>query len=161
MFKGKFFILLLLLIFSSAGAASAHGLYGYQNNDKSLVVYFEYSEGEPAAYGAVSVFSPSDGKFEYQKGRSDQNGYFAFRPNEVGTWKIMLDDAQGHQTQAIVEVPPDFFTSEKNTEPVVKIVEPAVKKPTPINIILGLSVLFNFFLLALYYRRGRQTKAGA
>ncbi len=161
MLKGKFFILWLLLIFSSVGSASAHGLYGYQNNDKSLVLYFEYSEGEPAAYAAVSVFSPSDEKFEYQKARSDQNGYFAFRPNEAGSWKIVLDDAQGHQSQVAVEVPADFFKSEKNAEFAIDVSEHAAKGPTPINIILGLSVLLNLFLLALYYRRCRQTKAGA
>ncbi len=82
---------------------SAHGT-GYKiiESSKAVVIEFYYSGGEPMSYAQVLVFSPQDQKTEYQNGRTDRKGRFAFYPDISGNWRIEISDGMGHKVQAEV-----------------------------------------------------------
>ena len=54
------------------------------------------------SYAQTMIFSPQDQKTEYQNGRTDRKGRFAFYPDIVGKWRIEVSDGMGHKVQAEV-----------------------------------------------------------
>lgn len=133
--------------------ALAHGT-GYTRHDSAETVSFSfyYASGEPMAYCAVSVFSPDNAELEFQNGRTDQRGGFAFLPNQTGAWKVHVKDGRGHAVQAevpVADVPQGAMTMEGSG-----------RIPPWIGVLLGLSLLGNAFL-AHRQRRGVGSKATA
>jgi nickel transport protein len=179
-------LLVFLLALSAPGAteeARAHGT-GWQEQppDDSVAVRFFYSDGTPMAYSEISVFSPSDPGVAYQKARTDRSGWFVFRPTEPGFWKFGVNDGQGHLAEGEIEVPADTVA-----EPVAAAAaETPANAPAPaagetvadaplarprktmasggavsskrIEAALGLSVILNFALLALLFRKRNKEK---
>ncbi len=83
--------------------AQAHGTnFRILSGNKAVTAEFYYSDDEAMSYAGVLVFSPQDGKKEYQNGRTDKNGRFAFYPDTAGTWRIEVNDGMGHKVQAEV-----------------------------------------------------------
>ncbi|MEW5944574.1 MAG: hypothetical protein AB1742_00090 [bacterium] len=82
--------------FLTGVTSSAHGVNYEIKNRKGVVIRIAYDDGKPMSYAAVKIFSHSDKKLEYQNGRTDKNGCFVFLPDEVGAWKITVDDGAGH-----------------------------------------------------------------
>jgi nickel transport protein len=64
-----------------------------------VVITAEFDDGEPASYAQVKIYSPDGGQIEYQNGRTDKNGCFAFLPDRPGEWNITIVDGMGHRIQ--------------------------------------------------------------
>ncbi|GAB7023240.1 hypothetical protein [Salidesulfovibrio brasiliensis] len=125
--------------------AAAHGL-GHRLLESGQATVFEtsYSTGEPVAYGEVLVYGPGEGKAEYQNGRTDANGRFAFVPNADGRWNVVVDAGMGHRHTFDVEVDESG-----------RVVSREVKQGTMIPALLGVSLLANLGLAGLLLRRRR------
>lgn len=88
-----------------SGVAAAHGTHHVIMNDaRAIVLEFLYTGPSPMLYSAVEVFAPDQDKRPYQTGRTDENGRFAFVPARPGTWRLKVDDGDGHRHQVSVEV---------------------------------------------------------
>jgi len=101
----RIFWFFLLAILGTSGPGLAHGVHHEVLTDSSVIIRVEYEEGGAMSYADVFVYSPDDDKVEYQNGRTDKNGVFAFVPDKPGVWKIRVDDGQGHglATEVTVE----------------------------------------------------------
>jgi len=92
-----FELLLSLVLFPiMASTTWAHGVVYEVKEDKAVILKVGYDDGEPMSYAEVEIFSPRDEKIEYQNGRTDEEGCFAFLPNAVGEWKVKVNDGMGH-----------------------------------------------------------------
>ncbi len=87
----------ILLVFAFLAISSetfAHGT-GYRRSElESVPLEFFYSTGEIMSYCEFKIYSPSDDKFAYQSGRTDENGRVSFIPNVSGLWRAVVND--GH-----------------------------------------------------------------
>jgi len=107
---GKLSFLLLLLLLNSV--LFAHEVtFKVVSCAPAIIVQAEYSAAEPVAYADVRIYSPESLKTGYQNGHTDIAGYFAFVPDQAGTWTFSIDDGLGHLAKTTVTVSPDFFTS--------------------------------------------------
>jgi len=104
----RIFSFLMLAILATAGLALAHGVDHEVVTDSSVIIKVAYEEGGAMSYADVFVYSPEDDKVEYQNGRTDKNGVFAFVPDKPGVWKIKVDDGQGHGLVTEVTVESDM-----------------------------------------------------
>lgn len=85
--------------------AAGHGTdYRILDSKAAIAVEFIYSDNQPMRYAEVLVFSPDENEFEYQNGRTDRNGQFAFYPDSPGEWRIQADDGTGHMEKVSIEV---------------------------------------------------------
>lgn len=66
-----------------------------------MAVEFFYSDKTPMRYAEVLVFSPENEKAEYQNGRTDQSGRFAFLAETPGEWQMKVNDGMGHATVTV------------------------------------------------------------
>jgi nickel transport protein len=73
----------------------------------SVVARAAYAGSDPVSFAEVAVHKPGL-ETEYQTGRTDRNGYFAFVPDGPGSWRIIVDDELGHRTEKTVDVPSPF-----------------------------------------------------
>ena len=74
----------------------AHGVRGTTSGGaEALCASFAYDDGGPMGYAEVEVLAP-EAEQPFQTGRTDRNGYFCFRPDTVGRWKLSAKDADGH-----------------------------------------------------------------
>lgn len=165
MFK---FILFFIFTFVLPSLANAHGLEGkVRENSTVVVIVFNYSTGDPAKYVEASVFSPQNSDIEFQTGRTDMLGQVVFAPNAPGQWKIVVEDTQGHKTEQLVQVDeqvPGQVTTGQVTGQVAGQVagqgqgflvtkslhEQKNGASTKFKIVLGLSLILNISLLALW-----------
>ncbi len=141
--------LVFMMIFLLPQTTPAHGL-GYAQLGAAPVVSirFAYSTGDPLAYGAIKVYAPGNDKIEYQNGRTDASGCFAFLPNASGVWKLAAADGQGHALN--VEIPVNLEL-EQNTGPELSV--PAVPLelaglgglPLWLKALIGVSLLLNIY----------------
>ena len=84
---------------------AAHGTdYRLLDEKSAVVVEFIYSDNQPMAYAEVLVYSPENDSVEYQNGRTDMNGRFAFYPQSPGNWRIQADDGTGHLERVSIEI---------------------------------------------------------
>ena len=152
MFK---FILFFIFTFVLPSLANAHGLEGkVRENSTVVVIVFNYSTGDPAKYVEASVFSPQNSDIEFQTGRTDMLGQVVFAPNAPGQWKIVVEDTQGHKTEQLVQVDeqvPGQVTGQGQGFLVTKSLhEQKNGASTKFKIVLGLSLILNISLLALW-----------
>ncbi len=129
------------------------------SDNKAMTAEFYYSDGEAMSYAGVLVFGPGDEKTEYQNGRTDRNGRFAFYPDKNGTWRIEANDGMGHKAQAAVEVREEKSAeteAEKNISP--SHAESGNKGTSSMLLksVLGLSLIFNIFFVIYLWKRNRQ-----
>ena len=82
----------------------AHGIVYEVKEDKTVVIKVAYDDGEPMSYAKIKIFSPDNKDIEHQNGRTDKNGCFAFLPDKVGQWQVIVDDGMGHRVTTKVEV---------------------------------------------------------
>ena len=138
----------------TAGKAFAHGSGWSQENAFAVVLSLYYADQSPMLYCEVQIFSPDDPKIPYQKGRSDRNGAFSFKPDRPGLWSFSVSDGEGHQSAGEVEVAADQLraaaASGAKDAPLAKGGTPA-DGIDPIRVALGLSVIANLGLI--FYRR--------
>ena len=88
---------LLVLGWFSADA-QAHALLAKElASGDARVVEFSYSTGDVAAYAEAKLYGPDSADVEFQNGRTDAQGRFAFLPDKPGTWTIVVADNMGHK----------------------------------------------------------------
>ena len=142
--------------------ASGHGTdYRLISNDAVVAAEFFYSDNTPMQYSEILIYSPDNKKVEYQNGRTDQNGRFAFLAEIPGDWRINVNDGMGHAVQATVTVKPAKSESETavkmpgNRKNEVSKKNPPLFGDTPmaLKIVSGLSILLNIFLGLYVWKR--------
>jgi len=154
MIKSIFLCSVLLLVFSVN--TMAHTIrFEVEKHSPTVTVHAYFSRTSPLVDASVEVFSPGNEE-AFQKGRTDKHGFFAFRPDENGNWKVTVDDGMGHFDKITVNVSDKFFIDEeliKDEEPakaeetkVVNEDKPEQVKQAEIpliyRIIFGLSLIF-------------------
>jgi nickel transport protein len=63
------------------------------------------------SYAGVEITAP-DAKLPFQSGRTDRNGYFCFRPDAPGRWKITIKDEDGHFVRLGTKVSKEMLKNE-------------------------------------------------
>ncbi len=138
---------LLLLLFLPA-QLPAHGTgIDLLKESAARSIYCYYSSGDPMAYAEILVYAPSDSTMEYQNGRTDRSGHFAFVPDRGGTWRIVVNDGQGHRCETSVTVGTKPHADKSSREASASVASPqkAGSTMTSLGAICGLSLIFNFF----------------
>lgn len=141
-------VLLMGLIFNSTAAAHAVR-YRVAEDTKAVVVEFFYSSGEPLSYASILVWSPGADNVEFQNGRTDQNGRFAFAPSKSGNWRIEANDGRGHKKTAAIQIDlsPYGIATEAFKE--------SGSEPTTVGVIFGVSLILNLIMTLVLLRRQR------
>lgn len=132
-----------------------HGTdYRLISKEAVVAAAFFYADNTPMQYSEILIFSPENDKVEFQNGRTDQNGRFAFVAETPGEWRIKVSDGMGHAVNAALTV--NSADSELKTaggmpgNPSNAVLEE--KNPlfggTPkgVKLVFGLSILLNIFL---------------
>lgn len=156
----SFLPLLVTLLMIDATTAVAHGT-AYRVLDKAAAVTteFYYDDREPMQYAEVLIFSPFDEKIEYQNGRTDRLGRFAFYPESTGIWRIEVKDGMGHMVRGEIEVAadstesPELVHSHQDNEPMAMGQLSRAGKTA-----FGLSLMFNLVAIAYLLKQRRAVK---
>ena len=140
-----------------APLAMAHGTdHQVIKDNKTVVVAFSYDDGEPMRYAEVLVFGPENDEFEYQNGRTDQNGHFAFCPNAPGLWRIKAGDGMGHMEQGQIEVR-DAKPDENAPAPeVIDKNKTSGSDSKTLKVVAGISLIGNLCMGLLLWKRRPQ-----
>ena len=145
-----------LLLAGTAAQVSAHALYAADTrHDGVVLVQFAYSSGEQPTYAKVEVYSPADDKVEFQNGRTDAQGRFAFMPDAPGRWRIIMADNMGHRVEHPVEI-----SAVQGAAAATAAHDAGLGGfSTPLRILLGLSLIANMALAATMLRRRKKLTA--
>ena len=156
-------IALTALLLFGAAQAQAHALYAAHSWQGTVaLVQFAYAGGQVPTYAKVEVYGPADANVEFQNGRTDAQGRFAFMPDTPGQWRIIMADNMGHRVEHAVDVSPSqgsaqiaAQTSGPNTDkPAATGATPGVGEfSVPLRVLLGLSLLANMALGTAVLRR--------
>ncbi len=141
-----FFLIVSVFILNIPVPVAAHGTdYRLVEDARVVVAEFFYSDKEPMRYSDVLIFSPDNREVEYQNGRTDKEGRFAFCPDRSGEWQLTVNDGMGHAVNTTVQVSPETDNysggSPASTKQKAFLADSAVW----IRIVFGLSVLLNVF----------------
>lgn len=103
-------ILFTLISTLSADAALAHGASVAYRRTEAIQIRATYESGEPMADAAVTVYSPEDPATPWLRGKTDDNGEFAFVPEAgvEGNWDVKVRQT-GHGD--IVSIPTEDATA--------------------------------------------------
>ena len=143
-----------LLLFGAA-QAQAHALYAAHSWQGTVaLVQFAYAGGQVPTYAKVEVYGPADANVEFQNGRTDAQGRFAFMPDTPGQWRIIMADNMGHRVEHAVDASAGQGAAQSQGKPSAAVASPGVGGFTmPLRILLGLSLLANMALGAAALRR--------
>ena len=147
-----------LLLFGAA-QAQAHALYADHTWQGTVaLVQFAYAGGAVPTYAKVEVYSPADAKVEFQNGRTDAQGRFAFMPDTPGQWRIIMADNMGHRVEHVVDTSAGQgaaqVSAQNQGKPSAAVASPGVGGfAMPLRVLLGLSLLANMALGAAALRR--------
>lgn len=138
----------------AASPAYGHGVNFGIFHEQAMAVRFSYADGEPMSYVEVMVFGPqSSSDLEFQNGRTDARGAFAFVPDRAGTWRVEAWDGLGHK--GIINVP----VAKDHSAPPPATQDPRPENgPTPLKVLLGLSIIANLALALVVIRRKKETE---
>ncbi|BBO91794.1 hypothetical protein [Desulfosarcina ovata] len=139
---------LLVMPFAFAGSALAHGTgFRLVKDPRPLAVRFYYTGGDPMGFAQVRVYSPESDAIEYQNGRTDGQGIFAFCPKRPGEWTLMVADGMGHKVRAVVQVGEGLNPAQATSR------QGGGTKPGWLEIVAGLSLLMNIVLISGYLKK--------
>ncbi|CCK81014.1 hypothetical protein [Desulfobacula toluolica] len=144
----KTFTFLFFVLFALAlpAVAAAHGTdYSLVMEEQVIAAKFFYSDKEPMRYSEVLIFSPENKEVEYQNGRTDQEGRFAFCPNKPGMWGIKVNDGMGHAVNTTITVNPLAVPGEKTPNVMQNKKNLFAESSMWLRIFFGLSLLLNIF----------------
>ena len=146
------------LLLLGAAQAQAHALYAAHTWQGTVaLVQFAYAGGAVPTYAKVEVYSPADAKVEFQNGRTDAQGRFAFMPDTPGQWRIIMADNMGHRVEHAVDASAGQGAAQISAQNQGK--PSAAASPgvggfaMPLRVLLGLSLLANMALGAAALRR--------
>lgn len=142
-------VVAIMCVFA-AGSAYAHGVTANSISSKTVAVRFGYAGGDPMSYAEVLVFAPTakEGDAEFQNGRTDALGNFAFVPNIPGTWRISSSD-MGHRAEMQIEV---------TEQGIVQAKAPTGLPSQTLRMLLGLSLIINLLAACLLLKRSSRKK---
>jgi nickel transport protein len=148
----------LLIILVTGATAEAHGTdYRLLDPESAVVVEFIYADNMPMSYAEVLVYSPENNRIEYQNGRTDINGRFAFYPEVSGQWGIQADDGTGHLQRVLIEIDPGKADKTRMGSVSGRSDSHGHQQTLPRTwgIVLGISLIVNLFLGLHLAKRGR------
>ena len=105
----KIFLIIFLFVLNFENPGFAHGVGFREISLKSVPLEFFYSTGEKMSYCEAKIFSPKDSKFAAQTSRTDEQGRISFIPDSIGEWRVIVNDGQGHQCEAKINVTEEFL----------------------------------------------------
>lgn len=150
-------IVSLLGLLTTVHMAFAHGTgHRIVEHKKTVMVEFFYSDDEPMSYAEVVVFSPLDLKVQFQIGRTDKNGRFAFCPDTNGTWTIEANDGMGHK--AVVKIEVHDLEQRDNLKDILRASkgqDTDAHKDKILKTIAGISIIGNLAFMLFYFKRGK------
>jgi nickel transport protein len=130
----------------------AHEVLHRVEHGRAVAVRAYFADGEVLAYQTAEVFSPADAKIPWQKGRTDREGWIAFRPDSAGTWRVRVSDTAGHGLDLPVEV-----TSRGASAPPAAQEDASATLAFVLRPLLGVLVIALIFAaLMLVYRKKRR-----
>ena len=150
---------LAALLLVGAAQAQAHALYADHTWQGTVaLVQFAYAGGAVPTYAKVEVYSPADAKVEFQNGRTDAQGRFAFMPDTPGLWRIIMADNMGHRVEHAVDASAGQgavqIAAQNQGKPSAAVTSPGVGGfALPLRVLLGLSLLANMALGVAALRR--------
>lgn len=127
----------------AAPPVHAHSVSGRQSEAPALAVECLYSDGKPMRYAEVLVYGPTDEDVEYQNGRTDRRGRFAFVPDREGVWEVRVQDGMGHALNLELD----------GTEGSPEGTKPASLPDRPVRAVAGVSIIANLALATGLLRR--------
>ena len=134
------------LLMGTTSTALAHGVRHLTLQEPDVQAFVvQYSTGDPVAYGEVKIYAPGQDDLEYQNGRTDAVGGFAFLPDRAGEWRIVVDAGMGHRHEFTLQVADGQGSA-------VPAAEPALPYGNVIRVALGLSLFANLFLAGAWFR---------
>ena len=147
------FLLCACLVMTNARLASAHALRAAEiPQGQAVVMQFAYSTGEVPAYANVEVYGPADTGMEFQNGRTDAQGLFAFVPNAPGQWRVIMADNMGHRV-----VHETTVAENGGAAPTADAATDAWGRfATPLRALLGVSLLLNLGTMSVLWRQRRK-----
>ena len=86
----------ILLMLTAVGNVQAHDVIHDIQQGNAVIMKIGYDTGTAMTYAEVKIYSPHNEKIEFQNGRTDAEGSFAFLPDAPGEWKIVVNDGNGH-----------------------------------------------------------------
>lgn len=138
----KFSLIFIITLFFIPYNLWAHGVVYEVKEDKTIIIKVAYDDGEPMNYAEIKIFSPDNKNIEHQNGRTDKNGCFAFLPDEIGEWKVVVNDGMGHGVVTEVKV-----------EEAMKIEKTSYKAwPRWQGVITGISIICGLTGLIFYFK---------
>ena len=141
----------MILLLMNENPCLAHGVGYREISLKAVPLEFFYSTGEKMSYCEAKIFSPEDSKFAVQSLRTDEQGRLSFIPDRTGDWRVIVNDGQGHQCEAKINITEEFL-KDKN-----KIMNVSENNNSPVGFelfiraLLGVSLIFNFAFLIKKY----------
>lgn len=112
----RFFFTFLLLGITLSTNSMAHSIrLDVEEHPPAVKVHSYFSRTSPLVDAKVEVFKPGSDAI-YQRGRTDEAGYFAFIPAEAGDWVVTVDDERGHIGRTVVSITEAFFRDEQPEE---------------------------------------------
>jgi len=140
----------LLILLTMAVPAFSHGIQFRVSRENAVVLKAWYDDGTPMSYAKVTIFSPENRETEFQNGRSDRDGAFAFVPPHQGPWEVTFDDGTGHGFKEKIDVEAPGATG---------LAQGGRHFPREYKLITGLSLIWGITGTFLYMRaRQRQGK---
>lgn len=132
-----------------ASLVYGHGVTYGICDEHAMAVRFGYAGGEPMSYVEAKVFGPeSPPDLEFQNGRTDARGVFAFVPDRPGPWRVEAWDNLGHKGNIKVIV------EQSNTGLKAGIQAKTIKNGSAlIKILLALSVIANLAFVIAFIKR--------
>ncbi len=140
--KALFFAITILLV--SSAVAYSHGVTFQRLAEHTVTVRFSYADGEPMSYVEVKVLGPeSTPDLEFQNGRTDARGIFAFVPSIPGKWIIEAWDNMGHKShvETTIQTAGENLKNGQAQQPDTN------EESLSIKILLGLSFIANLVFL--------------
>ena len=140
-------ISLAIILFSAFLVPNAwpHGLLAAIEAHPSVTLRFIYSSGEPLTYAMVSIYPPGEKDIEYQNGRTDAEGRFAFVPPRPGTWIVHCSDGMGHRVNKEIVIDDMIQVQDDRA-----IVQTPLSKILPA--LLGISLIAHCVVLIMWFR---------
>lgn len=139
------------VIFAASLAHSHAVTYGIFDAH-AVAVRFSYAGGEPMSYVETKVFGPkSTPDLEFQNGRTDARGVFAFVPNIPGSWRVEAWDNLGHKGSIEVVVEQSNTGLKAGSQ-----VETIKNGSVVIKLLLALSIITNLAFVIAFIKRPSQ-----
>ena len=144
---------IVIAVIFTASLAHGHGVTYTIVEEQGIAVHFSYAGGEPMSYAETKVFGPeSSPDLEFQNGRTDARGIFAFVPDCPGSWRVEAFDNLGHKGSM------EIVVEKTNTDLAARREAGAQKEDsTLLKILLALSVIANLAIAAAFLKRPKQT----